>query len=234
MNDSIPEFEPDPALPADWKSKESISDSWAEVIWHCQKKKDYKKRYKLGDTKVASFGSEGLTLMRLVGFDCDELANGSGYCHTAWVPEHCLNTLVQWNLTDTNTGGYAASNIKSKVDPLINKLSPVLQNGILSVKKTCKTKSGSDQVITSKIWIPSSREMGYTGEERENSGPVYTNPPLYPKKTGSTPNGASTASWLRSTAVNATHYSMRVKGGSVYHYNNDISDFRGVLAGFCL
>lgn len=226
-------FDRDAPIPASWKAVETIKDSWAEIIYHCAKG-DYKTRYQLGDTKVANFGSEGLCLMHLVGFDCDELANGSGYCHMAWAPEHCLSTLVHWNTTNSNNG-YNSSLFKTHMDGLLTKLPQILQDNIVQVKKTCSLyKNAAGQTVNVKLWPPSVREVyGGSDERFERSGPIYTNPPKSVKMTGSTPNGEDAHAWFRTADYNSNRYIVSFRAGGGFWHRDCICE-NGALPGFCI
>lgn len=211
---------------------ESITDSWEQIVEACQAG-TYKTKYSLGATKIADFGSEGLTLMHLVGFDDSELADG-GYCKMSWVPEHCLKTMVQWNTSNSNNGGYSASNLKKHVDGLISKLPKTLQDNIALVKKTCRLYGSTDQTVNLKLWPPSCRELFGSGSSwSETSGPIFTNPPKAPKMTGATPSGNAQISWLRSADYYVSSDALCLLGiGSYDGYDCSISC--GVLPGFCL
>lgn len=227
------EIIPEPELPDAWKAVETISDSWEDIIYHAKIVGDYKTRYKIGDIKVADFGDEGLTAMHLVGFDCDELANGSGYCHMSWVPEHRLKTSWEWNNSDSNSGGYASSQLKVRIDSLMTKLPKSLQDGIVEVKKSCRLYGPTDQSVNVKLWAPSSREYFGADSSYEQSGPIYTKPPKPAKMTGATPNGRNSNSWLRSSDAYNKDVAMSVNThGGDGHYTCSYS--YGVLVGFSI
>ena len=241
---------PDAEIPEAWKAKETITDSWHTVIKNCENG-SYKEKYKIGDTKVANFGAEGLAVMRLVGFDCDELASG-GYACTSWIPEHCLKTLTYWNYPPSKgtEGGYAASTLKEKIDAVFLLLPEVLQQNIKEVKKTCMQQNGVDQTVDVKVWPPSYRELGgyslgdapdtssTSGEEK--SGPYYSNPPRCTRRTGDTPNGSVKTSWLRSVSYHGgasggcAHETAKSSTGALnsapWVYNESL----GVMPGFCI
>lgn len=216
-------------LPEAWKSVETITDTWEDIVKSCDNG-TYKTKYSLGDTKVADFGDEGLVLMRLVGFDCDELSDGTGYAHMSWIGEHCLKTIARW--ADYHGNNYSSSNIIKTIDTMIYKLPYILQSKILEVKKTCFTRHNGDEVVNSKIWVPSVREYlnGY-----ESSGPVYTNPPKPIKLTGPTPDGSATEVWLRTIYAHPTvedHVMVIRNNGTIYDFS--CSGRKYLVPGFCL
>lgn len=217
------------AYPAAWT--ETITDSWEQILEACEAG-TYKTKYSLGATKIADFGDEGLTRMHLVGFDCDEKTSG-GYAKMSWVPEHCLKTDWKWNNSDSNSGGYASSQLKARIDSLLTKLPKSLQDGIVEVKKSCHLYGNSDQSVNVKLWAPSYREYYDSNSGYEQSGPIYTNPPKPAKMTGESPDGRAAYSWLRSAVYDNSIYALCV------HTNGDVydeycSDACGVLPGFCI
>lgn len=231
MMNQTKNFEPDPDIPDAWKAIETIPEPWSEIIYHAKVVGDYKTRYKIGDIKVANFGDEGLTAMHLVGFDCDELESG-GYAKMSWVPEHCLNTPAQWNDLKT-TGGYKSSKLKNHVDGLISNLPKVLQDNIVTVKKTCRIYGGTDQTVNLKLWPPSYREIfGMGSIIGENSGPIFTNPPKNPRVTGDTPSGSPKRSWSRSASYNKLKRANFIANGTSASYYAD--NYYGVLPGFSI
>lgn len=217
------------AYPAAWT--ETITDSWEQILEACEAD-TYKTKYSLGATKIADFGDEGLTRMHLVGFDCDEKTSG-GYAKMSWVPEHCLKTTWKWNNSNDNSGGYASSQLKTRIDSLLTKLPKSLQDGIVKVKKSCRLYGNSDQSVNVKLWAPSYREYYGSDSNHERSGPIYTNPPKPAKMTGSSPDGSATDSWLRTANYIDSSYALYVSTYGVA-YNSGCSVARGVLPGFCI
>ena len=217
------------AYPAAWT--ETITDSWEQILEACEAGA-YKTKYSLGATKIADFGDEGLTRMHLVGFDCDEKTSG-GYAKMSWVPEYCLKTVWKWNNSNSNSGGYASSQLKARIDSLLTKLPKSLQDGIVEVKKSCRLYGNSDQSVNVKLWAPSYREYYGSNSSYEQSGPIYTNPPKPAKMTGSSPDGSAANSWLRSADYSSS-------SGALYVYTNGstnssiCSNAFGVLPGFCI
>lgn len=233
MMTQIPSFDPDPDIPAAWKAVETVHDPWSEIIYHAQIVGDYKTRYILGDTKVADFGDQGLVLMRLVGFDCDEMTAG-GYAKMSWVPEHCLKTVWKWDLTNHNVNGYNSSRLKYRIDSLLTKLPKSLQDGIVEVKKSCRRYGSTDQFVNVKLWAPSCREYyGTDTSYAEKSGPVYTNPPQPAKKTGDSPDGDAVYSWSRSASYNATSTAVVIFSNNAF-LTSGCSNANGVIVGFSI
>ena len=75
-----------------WKSV--LTDSWAD-IFAAEEDGTYKDKYKIGDVKLMDLGSEGVIPMRIVGFDCDELSDGSGNAKISWIAVSPLKTKIR-------------------------------------------------------------------------------------------------------------------------------------------
>ena len=151
----------------------------------------------------------------------------------SWVPEHCLKTTWKWNNSNDNSGGYASSQLKTRIDSLLTKLPKSLQDGIVEVKKSCRLYGNSDQSVNVKLWPPSYREYYGSNSSYEQSGPIYTNPPKPAKMTGSSPDGSAADSWLRSANGGYSRSALCVvTNGNASNYT--CSHACGVLPGFCI
>lgn len=209
-------FAPDPPIPEAWAAVQSIQEPWSQIIARCQDG-SYKDVYSLGDTKVCSFSDEGLTLMHIVGIDIDNKADGSGKAPITWMGQYALKTAYKWGsirtgvyVQDGSPGGYGESLIRPKVEALISKLQPELQDGIVAVTKTYNTmtpQSGSPAPREGvergdfKIWIPAyhgdlaTGEMGPTGQYAKT--PKYSNAPVV-RPYGESPTEETTSNvWCR-------------------------------------
>lgn len=76
--------------------EETITDTWDE-IFAAEADGTYKTKYKIGDTKKISLGTEGTVAMQIVAFDTDDLADGSGTAPITWISEQLLKTSRRWN-----------------------------------------------------------------------------------------------------------------------------------------
>lgn len=75
-----------------WKSV--LTDSWAD-IFAAEEDGTYREKYSIGDVKLLDLGSEGVIPMRIVGFDCDELSDGSGNAKISWIAVSPLNSKIR-------------------------------------------------------------------------------------------------------------------------------------------
>lgn len=112
-----------------------------------------------------------------------EVADKNGYLHCGnvgleenniiCIPRDCLNETKQYNTTDTNTGGYAASTIPAALESIADTFSTKLQGYMTSVGRLENNKGGWAWA-SRRISLPSTTEMlGYNGWSDENStGPI--------------------------------------------------------------
>lgn len=224
--------------PTAWTEAQTITDDWDKISGRCRDG-SYKTSYSLGDTKLLDVGDEGLVMAQIVGFDVDELSDGTGKAKISWLCQHYLKTTRQWNGVNSTTGGYPACYLDKVLEnEIFPKLPQKLRNTIVSVKKTCKPASGSDLTMNCKLWVPSLRELGGLGASTsyyESSGPIYTDPPTSPRGSGNpvatnTPTtGGMGYCWTR-TAYSST-YARNFYSGS--YYNNSASNSYRVVLGFC-
>ncbi len=76
--------------------EETITDTWEE-IFAAEADGSYKERYNIGDTKIIDLGPEGNVCMQIIGFDVDDLADGSGKAPISWLSEQLLATSHRMN-----------------------------------------------------------------------------------------------------------------------------------------
>lgn len=243
------DLEIEPVLPDILKSEETISDTWKEIVYHCQVAGDYKSRYKVGDTKVASYGDEGHILMILVGFETDDLSDGSGKNHTTWCPKWALRStsIFGW-VSDTVTLPYSTSDLRTNSEDKISLLPKSLQNGILSVNKSCYLKqkgiTSDDEIVSCRLWPLSEREVGVTSSMvAESSGPVYEyynkndlyngKTPFYGDKIDANPD-KNARTWTRSRADPSSLPGKANSFNPIYNTAQSADGRLNISLGFCL
>lgn len=190
--------------------------------------------YKVGATKQLDLGTEGIVAMQIVGIDVDTKTSG-GTAPITWISKQLLATSKQMNSGNTNSGGFAASAMRSY---LINTIKPkipeVVRSKIVEVTKYSYYYGGNANTSTSEtVWIPSCREVGFTGYE--TSGPTYagvfsSNNNRIKYKTGSS---TAVIWWLRS-AISGHSYSFGRVGTNGSHDYDGASFSYGVALGFCM
>ena len=209
----------------------SITDSWAE-IFAAEENGTYSSKYHVGDTKSLEINGETI-YMQIAAIDSDVLSDSSGNAKISWL---CKNLYATHNMNSSNTttGGWASSGMRTYLTDTILPLIPTnVRNQIKTVDKTYYDY-GSTSTLTSSdsIWIPSTREVCFTGDYlKETSGVQYSS--LF---TGDTirikcnSSGSASYWWLRS-AGSGTGFYIVTNGGS-YNCNN-ASGSCGVVFGFC-
>lgn len=212
----------------------TITDTWEEIFQHIAEG-DYATRYSIGDTMSLNLGPEGYINMQIAAFDADELADGSGKAPITWISVQHLKTAHRMNATDTNTGGWEASEMRTYLRGTVKPLIPsTVAAQIKEVKKYSYHNIGSANALTTDdVWIPSYREVNL-GPSRETTGPNYAT--LFPDAASrvKTKTGETRASiwWLRSaysTSADSFGY-VRTSGSSSIAY---ASYEYGVTLGFC-
>lgn len=221
---------------------ETITDSWETILAN----ENPSSTYSIGDTKYLDLGTEGMTLMEIVAFDADDLADGTGKAKITWISKNLLKTKHRMNPSNNNNaegtgaiGGWDKSEMKSF---LLNTIAPLVpsnvRNGVVAVKKYSRIFNTSgiavNDVETSEtFWIPSRHEMfDGTTEYYETQGPRYNAafPDVASRVKGRV--GASVAiNWWVRTAANITDFNSISASGSSSNYYA-YRDY-GIALGFC-
>jgi hypothetical protein len=208
----------------------------------------------LTDTKV-DLGTDGiLRKMHLLGFNHDDLSDGSGKAGIAFGTVDCEPVRYPMNDTNTNAGGYPASLMRTSTLPTIfSLLSSELQSVIKNVDK--KSANGgksnySETVTTSEnIFLFSQIEVLGTvsaAQDGANEGIQYeyyatirTSAPrikMYDKDADGEAD-TTTVWWLRSCFNSlATTFKYITTSGSISSMISpgSASNSRGVAFGFCI
>lgn len=219
-----------------------IEDSWDDILAACADG-SYANKYEVGNYKPLDLGTEGTVNMQIVGKSVDDLADGSGTAPITWISEQLLATNHRMNPSLSNNtegtgaiGGWEKSEMRTYMQENIKPLIPAtVRAAIKTVIKHSRiydtAGSGVDNVVTEDdVWIPSTREMGWTWYE--SSGHAYkgiftSDDSRKKSKVGET----STSSWLLRSANNSKKfYDVYTNGG-----NSSISasSSGGVALGFC-
>ena len=208
--------------------RETISDSWDTILAN----QHTSVSYKIGDTKWMELSSGEKVLMQIVGFSCDELADGNGLARISWLSKYLLNDTHNMNPSRTTQGGWEASGIRTYLNDTIKPMLPDnIRNGIQIVNKY----SGSYQIAQTtqdSVWIPSFKEMFNRTTEYEQSGVSYSN--AFTNNTSRAKRRRTDAFyreyWLRTVYSDTNFYNVRTTGGSDYM---GASNPYGIALGFC-
>ena len=80
--------------------------------------------WNIGDTITISLSTGENIEMRIIGINHDDKSDGSGKASITLEMTNCLATKYSMNSSNTNTGGYAASIMKTQTLPTIKALLP--------------------------------------------------------------------------------------------------------------
>ena len=206
----------------------TISDSWSE-IFAAESDGTYSTKYSVGDTKKLNVNGVDV-YMQIVAFDTDTLSTG-GTAKITWISKIILDKQqLNPNISGPNWGN--SSLREWLADTVLPAIDPTVRNNIKEVTKTYRTKSPNDTTLSAadKLWIPSSKEVGFTDSNYvEDSGVVYS---LFSSNGDRIAlyNDKADVWWLRS-AYNAYSICYVTSSGD-WSYQNANQAY-GVLIGFC-
>ena len=131
--------------------KTTITDTVDEIL-QAEQDGSYLNKYHIHDTKI--FRIDGTDIVfEIVGFDKDDLADGSGKAHITWLSKYAYY-YRRMTSTGDNVGGWPESEARTF---LRNKLANSEQSVISAIKTVKKTSFYRDQTIETDdtIWVPS-------------------------------------------------------------------------------
>ena len=217
-----------------------INATWEQVVDIANSGEDVSQFWAIGDRCPLSLTGGETVYAQIADFLHDNLADGSGLAAITFSFEDCISTTYGMNASDTNSGGWNGSRMRTSTMPtLLTQFPAVLQDsaGIKTVNKIASAGSGSRNLITSpdRLWLFSTVEV--TGEAKLSAtgeGAIY---PLFStaanRKKGIGAGGEAAGWWLRSPGVsNRTGFVTVAKSGDVY--DNAASKAYGVAPGFCV
>lgn len=190
--------------------------------------------FKVGDSKTVNIGGTNYEV-QIIGFNHDDKVSG-GKAPMTFQLVDCLNQTAQMNSSNTNTGGWNGSAMRTRMATYKSQLPAAFRNVIKTVKKKSGTGGGSSsgtQTTNDDLFLLSEIEIfGTTTYSVAGEGTQYA---WY--KAGNTRikkvNGSAYGWWGRSPGSGGTGGFCRVdSSGSASGY--DASNSRGVSFGFCV
>lgn len=212
--------------------------SWDNIaiVSKLGKAQDY---WKVGDTKTVAVNGVNYQF-QIIGFDHDTLTTADGSRTKAGITFQlvdCLNTTYSMNGSNTNSGGWNGSTMRtSTMTTLLNQLPAALKNVLKSVNKLSGTGGGSTsgtQTTHDKLFLLSEVEIfGTTTYSVPGEGTQYAYYKAGNSKVKKV-NGSANTWWGRSP------FSGNIDGFCCVNYNGsaDISGAGysiGVSFGFCV
>ena len=195
--------------------------------------------WKVGDKKNITVN--GVTYAaQIIGFDHDDLTTKDGTRTKAGITFQmvdCLNTTYSMNGSNTNSGGWNGSAMRtSTMATLLNQLPAALKNVLKSVNKRSGTGGGSTsgtQTTHDKLFLLSEVEIfGTTTYSVPGEGTQYAYYKAGNSKVKKV-NGSANYWWERSPNSGNTSNFCSV-GNTGAATNNSASNSRGVSFGFCV
>lgn len=199
-------------------------------------------KYAVGDEKTITLTTGEQVTLQILGFNHDDLADGSGKAGITFGMKNLLATRYHMKFNGTNTGGWNSSNMRtSTMVTLLSELPNDLRSVIkpVSKKATNGDKSTAVTVSTDSLFLFANVELnGTTGNGYVNEGTQYeywttrnTNADRIKKLSNG--NGAIDNWWLRSPDVGYARYFGTVLEDGVID-SRIAGNKQGVCFGFCV
>lgn len=142
------------------------TSTWASIAKVCEDGLA-EQCFSLGDTRTINIGGKNIEFM-IVGFNHDDLADGSGKAGISVLAKDTTSTSTVWVSAYSTVPIYSGSKIPSALSTLYDSLDSELKNVIKTVNKKIggKTKVTVDNATITdyacKLWIPSIQEYNKT------------------------------------------------------------------------
>ena len=193
-----------------------------------------KSKWIVKDTKTMELTDGTKIKMDLAAIDTDVKSDNSGTAKMTWIC-HVIPYTYRMNSAGVTTNGWAGSEMRSwLISDILSKIPTEIKSHMVSVKKSYLSVSPNTETLWSddEIWIPSYKEVGFTGATYiESDGVVYSS--LFGSKTDRIKHNTSGSAdkwWLR-TAYSEYLFDLVDNDGS--NANSYSENTRGVVFGFC-
>lgn len=216
------------------------TSTWAEIKAAVQAGiggLDLSQHWAVGDTKSVMLTTGDVIELQIAGFNHDTYSDGVTAPITL-VTKNCLNGSATMNESDTNTGGYPASTMKTYVETTIyNRLPSDLKAVVAPVKKKCYTTYNNTNSLSEanyNVWLLAEAEVfdsvSYTiGNGEGTKYPIFTDNASRVKKI----NNSANWWWLRSCRRGSS-FDFVVVSYDGYVSSNVASGSGGVVVGLCV
>lgn len=214
--------------------KDNFSDnSWGNIVRACQMN-EVPDTWMVGDSKTMTIDGVEYQIT-IIGKNHDIYSDGTGVAPLTFQMHDCYGTKYRMNSTDTNSGGWKDSQMRTTHLPSILTLMPnAVQTAIRNVNKLTAVGNNTSTIVTTadKLFLLSEREVlgkntySYTGE-----GTQYE---YYTKGNSAVKTASEVAVdyWLRSPVKGTSaSYSMIAIGGSFSYFEASSSEY--ISPAFC-
>lgn len=203
-----------------------ITDSWEQIEQNCASG-IAETRYSLGDLKTVAinWGSSTETIdMEIIGFSHDDLPYGVRKTAITFFSKQLLAAYRTMMGTETNTGGWAKSNLRTWCNnDLYNALPSDLRSIIKEVKKLSDGGNGSTKLVETidKCWLASIDEVYHWNGDNTTDGQGSRYPQTLNHDSGlngswlvkAKPDGTTYPWWLRTASTNNGNWKFVSNGG---------------------
>ena len=218
-----------------------IDATWEQVVGIANSGEDVSQFWAIGDRCPLSLTGGEAVYAQIADFFHDNRADG-GLAAITFSFEDCISTTYGMNASDTNSGGWNGSRMRTSTLPaLLAQFPSILQDsaGIKTVNKIASAGSRSSNLITSpdKLWLFSTVEVtGGAQLSASGEGTIY---PLFSTAAnrikGIGAGGAASIWWLRSPCVsNSDGFVYVAASGGVSGDIGYAGAAFGVAPGFCV
>ena len=220
------------------------TDDWATIA-AASENGSAQNVYNVGDEKTITLSTDEQITLVILGFNHDDLSDGSGKAGITIGMKNLLATRYDMNSTNINAGGWDESQMRtSTMATLLSQLPSDLQSVIKQVNKKATAGSESTSITTSadKLWlfaeveVDGTTEEGYAseGEQYEywqtvKDGTVAADRIKYL----SNGSGSEDTWWLRSPNVSSSINFRTISWQGSFNSNN-ANVFNSVCFGFCV
>ena len=230
----------------EYKAPDFATDSWSTIIANV--KAGYGSEYAVGSTKEVNLGSTyGTHTLRVANTSTPSECSTTGFSQTAcgFVLEFAdIITTHKMNDTDTNTGGWPATSMRTFVNnDIYNAIPEEIKNAIIDTTVVSGHGPNDTENFTStdKLYLLAPKEIyttysGDTAKDLTRTLDYYTNIGVTTRNYSGAikKNGTSDATWwLRAANSNGTNYFFRVYDDGDYA-NGSASNTSGVAPAFRL
>lgn len=216
----------------------TITDTWAQII-AAGEDESYDSKYNVGDTAYINLNGTNY-IITLVAKKADELTSGGNAKMTWLLAQHYGTHVMGSSMTD----GWGASGDDTMRYWLHNMVfsqlpSELQAEGVIkAVNKTywdatANSDAGEMKTSSDKLWIPSSREVCFTGTYlKETSGVQYTG--IFDDNASRVrfTSTGSVSNWWTRSAYSPSYFVNVTNAGSNNRYNP--TGTYGVIFGFCI
>lgn len=198
--------------------------------------------FSVGDTKDINVSGETLT-MEIVGFNQDQLSDGSGYAPYTFGAKYLMYRPRSMNETNTNAGSFVESDMYTYLQgTVLPNLPEEARSHIKTVNKKTGAGSQSSYVQTDAMQIflfsvsevAGSQNSGFAPSDEGSQYPIFSNDASRIKKT-SNDQGRATYWWLRSPYLGDSTSFCAVKyDGSIGWHGSASPPSYSICFGFCI